>query len=152
VTRTWRRLAWFVAAALPLVAACSSDAGPSPAAYRRDVRAVCTRLRSETATLPTTPTDTAAMVRTGRRALALQRDALRRIRSFDAPAADERSVESWLGLADRATDALAASLDALAVGDLTAARAANARGAAATRRADRIARALDLPQCAAASG
>jgi hypothetical protein len=84
----------------------------------------------------------------GRRALALQRDALGRIQSLDAPSTDERAVGRWLDFVDTALDAGAASLAAQDAGDLTAARAANARGTEATTRADALARTLRVTDCA----
>jgi hypothetical protein len=86
-------------------------------------------------------------VRVGRRALALQRDALGRIQSLDAPSADERTVGRWLDLVDATLVAGAASLTAQAAGDLAAARSANARGNEATARADVLARSLGVGAC-----
>jgi hypothetical protein len=134
---------------LVVLTACSGDRSPSRPHYRRQVEQVCRELRRDSAALPTPEaTDTAALVRVGRRAVALERAALGRIQSLDAPAADERAVGRWLELVDRAIDASTASLAALAAGDLPASRAANERGRVATTRADAIARDLGVDDCA----
>jgi len=143
-------LAGLLAAATLTTTACSSDQSLSPAEYRTRVGQVCRDLRRRTANLPhPAPTATADLVRVGRRALALQRDALGRIQSLDAPSADERTVGRWLDFVDAALDAGAESLAAQTTGDLAAARAANARGTEATTRADALARTLRVTDCAA---
>jgi hypothetical protein len=140
-----------VASALT-AAGCSGDASLSASQYRRRVAEVCRDLRRRTSALPRpTAATTDALVRVGRRELSLQRDALGRIQSLDAPSADERRVGRWLALVDAALDAGAASLDAQSSGDLVAARAANARGRDAIARADALARALRVADCATAT-
>jgi len=142
-------LAGLLAAATFFTTACSGDQSPTAAEYRSRVGQVCRDLRKQTAALPRpAATATAELVRVGRRALALQRDALSRIQSLDAPSADERTVGQWLDFVDTALDAGAASLAAQDDGDLAAARSANARGTAATTRADALARTLRVSDCA----
>jgi hypothetical protein len=132
-----------------LVASCASSPALSARDYRAQANRICRDLRRSTAALPRPePTATAQFVRVGRRSLALQRDALGRIRSLDAPSTDDRNVGQWLGFVAAALDAGAASLTAQSTGDLVAARAANARGNAATAKADEIARLLRLDDCA----
>jgi len=131
-----------------LVAACSSSPALSAREYRAQANRICRDLRRSTGALPRPePTATDQFVRVGRRSLALQRDALGRIRSLDAPTTDERNVGKWLGFVAAALDAGAASLTAQSSGDLVAARAANARGRAATAKADELARLLQVDDC-----
>lgn len=133
-----------------LAAACSDSQSLSASQYRAQVRKVCRDLHRRSGALPRPePTATAQFVRVGRRALALERDALGRIQSFDAPSADERTVGRWLDFVDAALEAGGASLAAQADGDLAAARAANARGNTATAHADELARLLRVDDCAA---
>jgi len=142
-------LVGLLAVATVSTAACSGDQSLSAPEYRRRVGQVCRDLRRQTAALPNpAATATDDLVRTGRRALALQRDALGRIQSFDAPSADEATVGRWLGFVDTALDAGAASLTAQDSDDLVAARRANARGTEATARADALARTLRVTDCA----
>jgi hypothetical protein len=150
VIRLRRVLAGLLATVwVPLaLAACSSAASLTAREYRTQVQQVCRDLRRRTAALPRpAPTPTPQLVRVGRRALALQRDALGRIQSLDAPSADERTVGRWLDLVDATLDAGAASLAAQVGGDLAAARSANARGSDATARADALARSLGVDAC-----
>jgi hypothetical protein len=151
VTRLWRVLAGLLAAVCVSFAlvACSSATSLTTAEYRAEVQRVCQDLRRRTTALPRPePRATRRFVRVGRRSLALQRDALRRIQSLDAPSADERTVGRWLDLVGMALDAGAASLAAQARDDLVAARSANARGLIATARADVLARSLRVDACA----
>jgi hypothetical protein len=142
-------LVGLLAVATLSTAACSGDQSLTAAEYRRRVAEVCRDLRRRTAALPRPAASASAdLVRVGRRALALQRDALGRIQSLDAPSADERTVGRWLDFVDTALDAGAASLAAQDAGDLTAARTANARGTEATTRADALARTLRVTDCA----
>lgn len=141
-----------VVAAATVAASCSGEQSLTAAQYRTQVARVCRDLRRSTAALPApAPTASAELVRVGRRALALQRDALGRVQSLDAPSAMERAVGRWLDAVDAALDAGAASLDAQSQGDLAAARAANQRGATASARADALARSLRLADCATAT-
>jgi hypothetical protein len=138
-----------VVGASVLAAACSGSPALSAREYRTQVTKVCKELHRATAALPRPePTATAQFVRVGRRAVALERDALGRIQSLDAPSADERTVGRWLGFVDTALDAGAASLTAQSAGDLVAARAANTRGNTATAHADELARLLRVDDCA----
>ena len=131
------------------VAGCSGDPPLSTAEYRTQAGRVCRELRRDTDALPRPPSSaTAPFVRVGRRALTLQRDAVGRIQSLDAPSAQQRTVGRWLDRVDAALDAVEASLQAQSDGDLTAARAANERGQAATARADELARSLGITACA----
>jgi hypothetical protein len=131
--------------------ACSGEQSLSATQYRSRVGEVCRDLRRRTAALPRpAATATDDLVRVGRRALLLQRDALGRIQSLDAPSTDERTVGRWLDFVDTALDAGAASLTAQDAGDLAAARAANARGTEATAHADALARTLRVADCATA--
>jgi hypothetical protein len=151
VIRPRRALAGIVAtvALLTAAAACSSDPAPSASEYRTRVGAVCRDLRRRTGALPKPAADAnAELLSVGRRALTLQRDALRRIQSFEPPDASGPMVRHWLDLVDTALDAGDASLSAQASGDLAAARAANARGRAASDRADAVAHTLRFTDCA----
>jgi hypothetical protein len=149
VARPTRVLVGLLAVATLSMSACSGDQSLTAAEYRGRVGQVCRDLRRRTAALPRpAATATTDLVRVGRRALALQRDALGRIQSLDAPSADERTVGRWLDFVDTALDAGAASLTAQDTGDLAAARAANARGTEATTRADALARTLRVTDCA----
>jgi hypothetical protein len=132
-----------------LTAGCSGSQSLTAVEYRARVRTVCRELHRRSGALPRPePTAGAELVRIGRRALALQRDALGRIQSLDAPSADERTVGRWLDFVDASLDAGAASLAAQSNGDLAAARAANARGNTATAHADELARLLRIDDCA----
>jgi hypothetical protein len=150
VIRLWRVLAGLLATVWVslALAACSNATSLTTAEYRSKVQQVCRDLRRRTDALPRPePTATTQLVRVGRRALALQRDALGRIQSLDAPSGDERTIGRWLDLVDTTLDAGAASLTAQAGGDLAAARSANARGNEATLRADALARSLGVAAC-----
>jgi hypothetical protein len=139
-----------VVGAAAVAAACSGSSAPTAREYRAQVSTVCKELHRSTAALPRPePTATEQFVRVGRRALALQRDALGHIKSLDAPSADRRTVGKWLGFVGTALDASDASLTAQSAGDLAAARAANTRGDTATGRADELARLLRVDGCAA---
>jgi hypothetical protein len=139
-----------VIALVAIAGACSAAPAPTAAEYRRQVRKECRALRHDTAALPTPdPVATDRFVAAGRRALALERATLGRIRTLDAPSADDETVARWLADVDDALDAAAASLAAQAAGDFTTARAANVRGLRATLRADRVARSLGLDDCTA---
>jgi hypothetical protein len=150
VTGPTRALAVLLATVAVLVTttACTGDGALTTAEYRTRVAQVCRDVRRRTAALTRPASDsTDALVRAGRRALALQHDALGRIQSLDAPSAEERAVGRWLDQVDAALDATEASLDAQAAGDLGAARTANARGHAATARADALAHRLHVDDC-----
>jgi hypothetical protein len=130
------------------VSGCSTDRSLSRAEYRTQAGQECRDLRRRTDALSQPASSaTEEFVRVGRRALALQRDALGRIQALDAPSAEEETVGRWLDRVDAALDASSASLQAQSDGDLAAARAANARGAAATARADELARSLGVDAC-----
>ena len=122
---------------------CSGDSSVGPSEYRRQLARVCRDLRHQMAAVPDPSGATSdQLVRAGRRALARQRTALDRLRAVPAPGADRHRVAQWLVAVDAALDAGRASLDAQARGDLAAARAANARGLAASTRAAARARTL----------
>jgi len=131
-----------------VVAGCSTDQSLSALEYRARAQHECRQLRRRTAAVaPPASNATSEFVRVGRRTLTLQRAALGRIQTLDAPSAQERTVGRWLDRVDAALDASAASLQAQSDGDLAAARSANARGAAATVRADGLARSLGIEAC-----
>ena len=132
-----------------VVGGCSSAQSLTRADYRRTVGAICRSTTAAVAALPAPdPLHLDRMIRVGRRAYALQRDALRQIQALDAPTRDERRVAHWLDLVGRALDTSDASLLAQSRTDLIAAGRANAEGAALSSRADAVARALHLSPCA----
>ena len=137
-----------VACAPIAFAGCSIQHSLSRAEYRTQASRMCRDLHRRTDALPLPESNaTEEFVHVGRRALSLQRDALGRIQALDAPSAEEQTVGRWLDRVDAALDASAASLQAQSDGDLAAARVANARGAAATGRADDLARSLGIDAC-----
>jgi hypothetical protein len=147
--------ALLMVACAPIAAVgCSDDHSLSVMEYRVRAGHECRDLHRRTASLaPPVSTATSEFVRVGRRTLALQGGAFGRIRGLAAPSAQERLVGRWLDRVEAALDASAASLQAQSDGDLAAARADNARGTAASARADELARRLGIDVCASpASG
>jgi hypothetical protein len=141
--------ALLMVASVPMaVAGCSTDQSLSTVEYRARAGHECRELRRQAAALvPPASNATSEFVRVGRRTLTLERAALGRIQALDAPSAQERTVGRWLDRVDAALDASSESLQAQSDGDLAAARAANARGTAATVRADGLARSLGIEAC-----
>lgn len=141
-----------VVASLVLVAllgACGGTEPPSPADYRRDVNAICRSTRTAIAHLPKANTaDPAALVKSGQRALAIERNAARKIAGLTPPARDERAVRHWLDLVGRALDSVEVSLRAQRAGDLAAASRANTEGTGLVTQADQAAGALEFGDCA----
>ena len=131
--------------------ACGGNGGGalSEADFRRAVNAVCRSARSSIAHLPKADAgNPTALVKSGRRALAKEREAARELAGLNAPATVERAVHRWLRLVSRALDSADASVRAQAQGDLAAASRANADGSRLVTAADAAARGLRVPECA----
>jgi hypothetical protein len=131
-----------------VLVACSGSGALSVAEYRGQVRAICRDTARRTGELHAPDAnDAAALVRLGRRTVAIQRTALHTIRALDPPDSRRARVDEWLGLVTRTIEAADASLRAQERGDLAAATSANTRGAATAIQADAIARQLGLATC-----
>ena len=91
--------------------------------------------------------DPVALVKSGRRALADQRDATRSLRALHPPAPLSRAAHAWLALVGRALNAIDDSLRAQARSDLTAAERANASASKLVLEADAAARGLGVSDC-----
>lgn len=134
---------------IALLGACGGTEPPSRADYRRDLNAICRSTRTVIAHLPKADAaDPAALVKSGQRALAIERDAVRKVAGLTPPAGDERAVRHWLDLVGRALDSVEASLRAQRAGDLAAASRANTEGARVVTQADQAAGALKVGDCA----
>ena len=131
-----------------VLAACGSDPAPTRADFRSRVNSECRAVRKAVRKVDAPAgAGPAVLIRSGRRALVLQRAAVRNIAAVPRPLADRARITRWLAGLRRALDSVGGSLDAQARVDLAAANQANATGAALVQRAEHEARALGLDDC-----
>jgi hypothetical protein len=147
-SRPHRYAAVLLGALLGVLVGCGGNGALSISEYRTQVRAICRDTSRRTGKLHVPDAnDAAALVRLGRRTVAIQRAALHSIRALDAPESRRARVDQWLGLVARTIDSADSSLRAQERGDLAAATSANTTGAAVAIRADAIARDLGVATC-----
>ena len=109
---------------------------------------MCRDARRAVAELPkVNGADPVALVQSGRRALADQRDAAKSLQALRPPAPLSRAARAWLALVGRALNAIDDSLRAQARSDLSAAERANASAAKLVLESDAAAAALGVSDC-----
>ena len=87
-------------------------------------------------------------MKSGRRAVAIERDAVRKVAALTPPTGKARAVRHWLDLVGRALNSAETSLRAQLAGDLEAATRANTEGTQLATQADQAAVALGVRDCA----
>ncbi len=109
---------------------------------------MCRDARRAVAELPkVNGADPVALVQSGRRALADQRDAAKSLHALRPPAPLSRAARAWLALVGRALNAIDDSLRAQARSDVSAAERANASAAKLVLESDAAAAALGVSDC-----
>ncbi len=132
--------------------ACGGRGGMTRDEYVQRANAVCHDAAKQVAALEIpgagdfadTPKAAAAVV-------AVQREALDRIRHIKVPKRDRSRIAKWIALVDQTIDQAEVSARSQKDGDITRALTANVNGAALDRRADELARSYGLQTCVQAA-
>jgi hypothetical protein len=156
VPLTRKRLAALAVAVIAALAACenvpgrdeTSDPPLSKDAFVRRANAICRESQTEAQALPAPSlADQVAVEASIREAAAVQRRAVRRLRSLEPPETDAPGVKNWLGLAGDAIAEMESLADAVAAGDRAAMEEAIARGDELTSDAEAFTAAYGLHDC-----
>jgi hypothetical protein len=146
------RAGFGIVALLVVLAACNGGEGTTRAEYLERANRVCRNGAKQIAALRIPGrADVESMPQAAAQVVAVQRQALARLRAIRPPKEDRNEVARWIALVDQTIDQAEVSAQSQRDGDIARALTANVNGAALDQRADELAEAFGLDSCTQAA-